>query len=161
MGTLCRVGPQASDLRGHWAYKGEDGVGSALILRLRQNQTPGLTKAAYSLPFSCPRAVLDRPQTRPVAARRPVTHLSGKASGRDSASRADSPRPVNPGQLRLLVIPTQEAWAHGNTEHFAGERPAHKTTHSTKPTIISCSVLAIRTHQLGYRKPQRSRWTNP
>ena len=39
MGTPCRVGTQASDLHRHWVYKGENGVGSALILRLRQNQT--------------------------------------------------------------------------------------------------------------------------
>ena len=60
MGTLCRVGPQASDLRGHWVYKGEDGVGSALILRLRQNRTPGLTRAVYSLPLS-PSTAQDAP----------------------------------------------------------------------------------------------------
>ena len=60
MGTLCCVGPQASDLRGHWVYRGEDGVGSALILRLRQNRTPDLTRAVYSLPFS-PSTVQDAP----------------------------------------------------------------------------------------------------
>ena len=60
MGTLCRVGPQASDLRGHWVYKAENGVGSALILRLRQNQTPGLTRAVHSLPLS-PSTAQDAP----------------------------------------------------------------------------------------------------
>ena len=40
MGTLCRAGARAPDLRGHWVHKGEDGVGSALILRLRQNRPP-------------------------------------------------------------------------------------------------------------------------
>ena len=60
MGTLCRAGARAPDLRGHWVHKGEDGVGSALILRLRQNQTPGLTRDVYSLPFS-PSTVQDAP----------------------------------------------------------------------------------------------------
>ncbi len=40
VGTLRRVEAQASDLRGHWAHKAWDGVGSALILRLRQNIRP-------------------------------------------------------------------------------------------------------------------------
>ena len=49
MGTLCRVGTQASDLHRHWVYKGENGVGSALILRLRQNRTPDPTRPVHSL----------------------------------------------------------------------------------------------------------------
>ena len=49
MGTLCRVGPQASDLRGHWAYKDENRVDPALILRLRQNRPPTTVGAAYNL----------------------------------------------------------------------------------------------------------------
>ena len=40
VGTLMHVEAQASDLRGHWAHKAWDGVGSALILRLRQNSHP-------------------------------------------------------------------------------------------------------------------------
>ena len=40
VGTLMHVEAQASDLRGHWAHKAWDGVGSALILRLRQNIRP-------------------------------------------------------------------------------------------------------------------------
>ena len=40
VGTLMHVEAQASDLRGHWAHKAWDGVGPALILRLRQNSHP-------------------------------------------------------------------------------------------------------------------------
>ena len=40
VGALRRVGTQAPDLRGHCAHKAWDGVGSALILRLRQNIRP-------------------------------------------------------------------------------------------------------------------------
>ena len=50
MGTLCRAGPRAPDLRGHWVYKGEDEVGSALILRLRQNRPPTTAVAVYNPP---------------------------------------------------------------------------------------------------------------
>ena len=60
MSTLCRVELQASDLRGHWVYKAENGVGSALTLRLRQNRTPGLARAVYSLPLS-PSTAQDAP----------------------------------------------------------------------------------------------------
>ena len=52
MGTLCRAGARAPDLRGHWVYKGEDGVGSALILRLRQNQAPNPAGAVHRTPGS-------------------------------------------------------------------------------------------------------------
>ena len=48
--TLGRVGAQAPDLRGHWVYKGENEVGSALILRLRQNQAPNPAGAVYNPP---------------------------------------------------------------------------------------------------------------
>ena len=54
-GTLCRAGAQASDLRGHWVYKGANGVGSALILRLRQNRPPTTAGAVHS-PLSSPQA---------------------------------------------------------------------------------------------------------
>ena len=50
MDTLCRAGAQAPDLRGHWVYKGENGVGSALILRLRQKQAPNPAGAVHSIP---------------------------------------------------------------------------------------------------------------
>ena len=50
VGTLCRAGPRAPDLRGHWVHKGEDGVGSALVLRLRQNQAPNPAGAVHSTP---------------------------------------------------------------------------------------------------------------
>ncbi len=50
VGTLCRAGPRAPDLRGHWVYKGEDGVGSVLVLRLRQNQAPNPAGAVHSTP---------------------------------------------------------------------------------------------------------------
>ena len=50
MGTLCRAGARAPDLRGHWVYKGEDGVGSVLVLRLRQNQAPNPAGAVHSTP---------------------------------------------------------------------------------------------------------------
>ena len=59
-GTPCRAGAQASDLRGHWAHKGANGVGSALILRLRQNRPPTTAGAMHS-PRSQPQA---RPRTR-------------------------------------------------------------------------------------------------
>ena len=49
-GTLDHAEVQASDLRGHWVYKGEDEVGSALILRLRQNQAPNPAGAVYNPP---------------------------------------------------------------------------------------------------------------
>jgi len=53
VGTLCRAGARAPDLRGHWVHKGEDGVGSALILRLRQNRPPPPTAGAvHSTPGS-------------------------------------------------------------------------------------------------------------
>ena len=52
MGTLCRAGARAPDLRGHWVHKGEDGVGSALILRLRQNQAPNPAVAVHRTPGS-------------------------------------------------------------------------------------------------------------
>jgi len=50
VGTLCRAGPRAPDLRGHWVYKGENEVGSALILRLRQNRPPTTAGAVHSTP---------------------------------------------------------------------------------------------------------------
>ena len=59
-GTPCRAGAQASDLRGHWVYKELCGVGSALILRLRQNRPPTTAGAVHS-PRSQPQA---RPWTR-------------------------------------------------------------------------------------------------
>ena len=54
-GTPCRAGARASDLRGHWVYKGANGVGSALILRLRQNRPPTTAEAVHS-PLSSPQA---------------------------------------------------------------------------------------------------------
>ena len=54
-GTLCRAGRRAPDLRGHWAHKGANGVGSALILRLRQNRPPTTAEAVHSPP-SLPQA---------------------------------------------------------------------------------------------------------
>ena len=50
VGTLCRAGPRAPDLRGHWVYKGEDGVGSVLVLRLRQNRPPTTAGVVHSTP---------------------------------------------------------------------------------------------------------------
>jgi len=52
VGTLCRAGARAPDLRGHWVYKGENEVGSALILRLRQNQAPNPAGAVHRTPGS-------------------------------------------------------------------------------------------------------------
>ena len=52
MGTLCRAGPRAPDLRGHWVHKGGNGVGSALILRLRQNRPPTTAGVVHSTPGS-------------------------------------------------------------------------------------------------------------
>ena len=52
MGTLNPTEVRTSDLRGHWVYKGEDGVGSALILRLRQNRPPPTAGAVHSTPGS-------------------------------------------------------------------------------------------------------------
>ena len=54
-GTPCRTGAQAPDLRGHWVYKELCGVGSALILRLRQNRPPTTAGAVHS-PLSSPQA---------------------------------------------------------------------------------------------------------
>ena len=45
--TFGRAKSQAPDLRGHWMHKGENGVGSALILRLRQNRPPSTARAAH------------------------------------------------------------------------------------------------------------------
>ena len=47
--TLGRAEVQAPDLRGHWAYKDENRVDPALILRLRQNRPPTTVGAAYNL----------------------------------------------------------------------------------------------------------------
>ena len=63
-GTPCRAGAQASDPRGHWAHKGANGVGSALILRLRQNRPPTTAEAVHSPPVLTSGQVLDQSWTR-------------------------------------------------------------------------------------------------
>ena len=46
--TLGYARVRAPDLRGHWVYKGENGVGSALILRLRQNRPPATAVTVHN-----------------------------------------------------------------------------------------------------------------
>ena len=48
--TPGRVRARAPDLRGHWAHKELCGVGSALILRLRQNRPPTTARTVHNPP---------------------------------------------------------------------------------------------------------------
>ena len=101
-GTLGCSADWASDLRGHWVYRGESGVGSVLILRLRHARRTGqqiLVKpsgAPHKTFIFMPRVTANTsPATLPMAlvGPRPApTRLSTPASSSCPGARSSPPR---------------------------------------------------------------------